>query len=181
MPRHSRETSNRVRRRHRVRLSLSVFFRLAGTRGGVAFATGHVRRGRREPSLLSGPSAPSPPGCGFIARFDGSRPDVSLQANPQKLPSDLHALLGLLLELVYETGGAVSSETRTILSRLSGSSKASRSAKAILSHKGSPPASRIAEIMQADVEARIARAERWQRRLELTKPGAGRDVDRRGG
>jgi hypothetical protein len=90
--------------------------------------------------------------------------DVSLQASPKQLPGDLHALLALLLELVHETDGSVSSQTRTILSRLTGSSKAARAAKAILSHSGTPSPGRIAEIMQADAEARIVRAERWQAR-----------------
>src|SRR5262249_12179680 len=51
--------------------------------------------------------------------------DVALHADLQKPPKDLSALLGLLLELVHETGGAVSDATRTALSSLSGSSKAS--------------------------------------------------------
>ena len=87
--------------------------------------------------------------------------DVSLQISSEQPRKDLHALLGLLLELVHETGGPLSDATRRSLSRLGGSSKASKMAKEILGHSGTRPASRISEIMQSVVEARIERAERW--------------------
>jgi hypothetical protein len=93
--------------------------------------------------------------------------DLALAATPKKLPGDLHALLGLLLELVHETGTPISSTTRTVLARFGGSNKASRIAKELVERSGASSASRIAEIMHADAEARIIRAERWHARQTL--------------
>ncbi len=93
--------------------------------------------------------------------------DVALAAKPKKRPGDLHALLGLLLELVHETGTPVSSTTRMVLSELGGSTKASQMAKDMLNLSGASSAGRIAEIIHADVEARIIRAERWHARQAL--------------
>jgi hypothetical protein len=90
--------------------------------------------------------------------------ETALRGDAKKAPKDLQSLLGLLQELVHETGTPAGPEARAFLSQVSGSGKAAKAAKAILAYSGETPAERLAEIMQAVVEARLDRARRWQER-----------------
>lgn len=83
-----------------------------------------------------------------------------------KPPKDLHHLLELLLELLAESGAALTNpSTRDALGQITGSGKSRKAAQALLALQADRPAS-ITEIALGAIQGRLARARRWTHNVE---------------
>jgi hypothetical protein len=82
-------------------------------------------------------------------------------------PKDLHCVLELVLELVAETGTAITNlSARDILTQITGSGKAAKAAKALLAIQAEADAASIVEIVRAALLGRIERARRWDQQIK---------------
>lgn len=87
-----------------------------------------------------------------------------IAATGSRKTSEIVALLELLHELCVETGTAISSrDTRARLATITGTSKSAKLAKALLALKPDGSISYTRQAAKIAAEARIERAERWQR------------------
>lgn len=82
-------------------------------------------------------------------------------------PKDIHYLLELLLELLAESGTALSNAAaRDSLGQFTGSGKAGKAAKALLAVQPESDGSSVREIAQQALQGRIDRARRWSERVQ---------------
>jgi hypothetical protein len=82
-------------------------------------------------------------------------------------PKDVHHVLELLLELLAETGTAVTNPaTRDALTQITGSGKAAKAAKALLAIQADPDGASNVAIGRAALQGRIERARRWDQRIK---------------
>jgi hypothetical protein len=78
----------------------------------------------------------------------------------EKIPTDLHHLLTLMLESGTVVGKSISEESAAKLKSIKGTSKSAKQAKQLLQLSGDGAG--MAEVRAQACEAVIARAERWR-------------------
>jgi hypothetical protein len=77
-------------------------------------------------------------------------------------PKDLHLVLELLIELLAESGAVISSPAvRDALSKITGTGKAAKAAKALLAAKQDENTGSDSDVMRSAIQGRIDRARRW--------------------